>query len=60
MAVPEAAMHEHDGAVFREHKIWTHLQQAWMEAVAQSGSVEEASKSQLRRGISLAHASHHP
>jgi hypothetical protein len=60
MAVPEAAMHEHDGAVFWEHKIGTPRQRPGMEAVAQSSSVEKASEPQLRRGIRLAHARHHP
>jgi hypothetical protein len=59
MAVPEAAMHENDGVVFREDEIWTHLQQPGMEPVAQSGSVEEASESQLRLGVSLANPRHH-
>ena len=47
MAVPEAAMHEHDGAVFREHEIGTPRQRPGVKAVAQSGRVEEAPETQL-------------
>jgi hypothetical protein len=60
MAVPEAAMHEHYSAIFREHEIWAYPQQSGVEAVAQSGSVEKASETQLWSGMSSVYARHHP
>jgi hypothetical protein len=60
VAVPEAAVHEHDGAVFFEYQVGTPWQRPRMEAVAQSRSMEEASETQLWTSVSLANPRHHP
>jgi hypothetical protein len=59
VAMPEAAVHEHDGAVFFEYQVGAPRQRPRVEAVAQSRSVEEASETQLWTSVSLANPGHH-
>jgi hypothetical protein len=60
VAVPEAAVHEYHGAIFRQHEIRTSRQRTGVEPVAQSGSMKEAPETQLWRSVSLAYPRHHP
>lgn len=58
MTVPEAAVHEDDGAVFRENNIWLSRQIFSVKAVSVSKSVKDRANSHFRFGIPTSYRSH--
>jgi hypothetical protein len=60
MAVPEAAVHENDGAIARQRQVRLAWQLPVMEAIAKAQQVEPASNNHFGLCVRCPDTSHHP
>jgi hypothetical protein len=58
MPVPEAPVHEHDGAMRREYKIWSTGQITAMQTEAETVRVQTAAQRQFRFRVAATDAAH--
>ena len=60
MTVPETAMHQHHGPVFRQHYIWAPGETLHMEPISQAQRMQGAPQKQFWLGIPSTDTRHHP